>query len=52
MGKPLELDLAGLSEDHAVGWGRLGYALADQHLAGAGVGGDRAARSRPLIATV
>jgi hypothetical protein len=40
MGKPLELNLAGLSEDHAAGWGRLGYALADQHLAGAGVGGD------------
>jgi hypothetical protein len=40
MGEPLELDLAGLVEDHAGGRGRLGDALADQDLAGAGVGGD------------
>ena len=37
MGEPLELDLAGLAEDHAAGRGRLGHALADQHLAGAQV---------------
>ena len=50
MGEPLEFDLSGVREDHAAGRGRLGDALADQHLPGPGVGGDPGARSRPLIA--
>jgi len=39
-GEPLEWQLPLLHEAHALGWDRLGHALADQHLPGAGVGGD------------